>query len=251
MVAMILLFTDFGYDGPYVGQMKAVLAEAAPDVPVIDLMHDAPAHDPYAAAYLLAALAPDMPRGVICLAVVDPGVGSDRPPVVQQTDGCWFVGPGNGLFEIVQRRAEVARQWTITWRPERLSRSFHGRDLFAPVAARLALGEDPQGEACSSDWRDSAARPGADWPDDCATVLYIDGFGNAMTGLRAERLRETQEISIGDTRVQHAATFSEVPPDRVFWYANSCGLVEISVNRGRAADIYGFNVGATVFVGAR
>lgn len=250
MPDMILLFTDFGYGGPYVGQMKSVLAEAAPDVSVIDLMHDAPACDPNAAAYLLAALAPDMPRGTVCLAVVDPGVGSDRPPVVLQADGRWFVGPGNGLFEILQRRAAVARQWTITWRPERLSRSFHGRDLFAPVAARLALGEDPPGEACSADWSDSAERPGADWPDDRATVLYIDGFGNAMTGLRAERVHETQEISIGDTRVRHAATFSEVPPGRVFWYVNSCGLVEISVNRGRAADACRLKVGDTVAVGA-
>lgn len=248
---MILLFTDFGCDGPYVGQMKAVLAGAAPDVPVIDLMHDAPVFDPSAAAYLLAALMPDMPSDAVCVAVVDPGVGSDRPPVVMQADGRWFVGPGNGLFDIVQRRAAAARQWTITWRPERLSRSFHGRDLFAPVAARLALGEDPPGDAFSAGWRKSPTRSGADWPDDRAAVLYIDGFGNAMTGLRAECVRETQEIIIGDMRIRHAAIFSEVPPGRVFWYVNSCGLVEISANRGRAADACRLKVGDAVAVGAR
>jgi S-adenosylmethionine hydrolase len=107
---MILLFTDFGYEGLYVGQMKAVLARDAPNVPVIDLMHDAPAHDPRSAAYLLAALVPEMPEGAVCLAVVDPGVGSDRTPLVVNADGRWFVGPDNGLFEIVQRRAKHAEQ---------------------------------------------------------------------------------------------------------------------------------------------
>ncbi len=90
---MILLYTDFGYDGPYVGQMKAALARDAPGETVIDLMHDAPRHDPRAAAYMLAALAPEMPPDAICVGVVDPGVGGARPPVVMEVDGRRFVGP--------------------------------------------------------------------------------------------------------------------------------------------------------------
>lgn len=245
---MILLFTDFGYDGPYVGQLKAVLVEAAPSVPVIDLMHDAPAHDPAAAAYLLAALVPELPAGAVCMAVVDPGVGGDRPPVALQADGRWFVGPGNGLFEILQRRAEAVQQWTITWRPEGLSRSFHGRDLFAPVAARLAHGEAPPGEICPADWRQLTSRPGAAWPDDNAAVIYIDSFGNAMTGLRADLVDESQIIMAGGKRIPHAAVFSEVPPGRVFWYANSCGLIEIAVNRGNAAANYDLKIGDAIAV---
>src|SRR3546814_4875745 len=115
----ILLFTDFGLAGPYVGQVKAVLAEAAPDAPVIDLMHDAPAHAPRPSAYLLAALASDMPADAVCLAVVDPGVGSDRPAVVLAADGRWFVGPGNGLFEPLRRRTRRVRRWRIAWAPGR------------------------------------------------------------------------------------------------------------------------------------
>ncbi len=243
---MILLFTDFGYDGPYVGQMKAVLAEAAPGVPVIDLMHDAPAHDPCAAAYLFAALTPELPSSAICVAVVDPGVGSDRPPVALQADGRWFVGPDNGLFEILQRRADAARQWTIIWRPEHLSRSFHGRDLFAPVAARLALGEGPPGDAYPSTWREASSRPGAEWPDDRAAVVYIDRFGTVMTGLRAALFDESHEIIAGDARVRHAAVFSDVPPGRVFWYGNSCGLIEISVNRGSAEATCRLKIGDVI-----
>lgn len=243
---MILLFTDFGYEGPYVGQMKAVLARDAPNVPVIDLMHDASAHDPRSAAYLLAALVPEMPEGAVCLGVVDPGVGSDRTPLVVKADGRWFVGPDNGLFEIVQRRAKRAEQWAIDWRPDRLSRSFHGRDLFAPVAAQLAVGQAAPGMTYTEGWRSAPSRIGADWPDDHAAVIYIDSFGNAMIGLRADQQDETQSLIIGDEHISHAAVFSEVPPGRVFWYRNSCGLVEISVNRGSAATVFGLNIGDVI-----
>ncbi|MDH3597421.1 MAG: SAM-dependent chlorinase/fluorinase, partial [Rhodospirillales bacterium] len=142
---MIVLFTDFGLDGPYVGQMKAVLHAEAPGVPLIDLMADAPAFDARAAAYLLAAYAPAFPAGCVFLAVVDPGVGGPRLPLAVEADARWFVGPDNGLLAPTARRAEAARTWQVTWRPDRLSASFHGRDLFAPVAARLALGEEPPG----------------------------------------------------------------------------------------------------------
>lgn len=243
---MILLFTDFGYEGPYVGQVKAVLARDALNVPVIDLMHDAPAHDPYSAAYLLAALVPEMPEGAVCLGVVDPGVGSDRTPLVVNADGRWFVGPDNGLFEILQRRAKHADQWAIDWRPDQLSRSFHGRDLFAPVAAQLAMGQGVPGTAYSDGWRTAPSRVGAGWLDDHTAVIYIDNFGNAMTGLRADQHDENESLIIGDECIPYAAVFSEVPPGRGFWYINSCGLVEISVNRGSASTVFGLSIGDVV-----
>src|SRR5215813_9228487 len=102
---MIVLFTDFGLTGPYTGQVKAVLHHLAPEVPVVDLFADAPSRNPKASAYLLAAYAVWFPAGTVFLAVVDPGVGGERPAVAVAADGRWFVGPGNGLLEIVQRRA--------------------------------------------------------------------------------------------------------------------------------------------------
>ncbi|MFQ5765703.1 MAG: SAM-dependent chlorinase/fluorinase, partial [Rhodospirillales bacterium] len=136
---MIVLFTDFGLDGPYLGQVKAVLYRDAPGIPIVDLFANAPAHDPKRAAYLLAAYAPAFPAGTVFLAVVDPGVGGARAAGVLDADGRWYVGPENGLFALVQRRVEAPpRWWEIRWRPERLSATFHGRDLFAPVAARIA-----------------------------------------------------------------------------------------------------------------
>ena len=128
---MIVLFTDFGVTGPYVGQMKSVLCQQASTIPVIDLMHDAPTFDPQAAAYLLASLVSEFPHDSVFLCVVDPGVGSDRRPLIAKINERWFVGPDNGLFNIVARHAlDISKMkwWEITWQPERLSASFHGRD---------------------------------------------------------------------------------------------------------------------------
>jgi S-adenosylmethionine hydrolase len=226
---MILLFTDFGLGGPYVGQMHAVLAGAAPGIPVIDLMHDAPAHDPRRAAYLLAALAERVDPGAVCVGVVDPGVGGARPPLILEADGRWFIGPGNGLFELVRRRARRARHWRITWRPAHLSDTFHGRDLFAPVAAMIARGDPPPGEPV-----DIGA--GEDWPDDLAEIVYIDGFGNAMTGLRADRIDPAAALTAGGVAIPPARTFAESAIGAPFWYGNSSGLAEIAVNQGSAAQ---------------
>ena len=248
--AMIVLFTDFGPAGPYTGQMKAVLHKDAPGVPVIDLMSDAPTCDPMASAYLLAALAPAFDAGTVFLGVVDPGVGGVRAPVMVEAGGRWFVGPDNGLFAIAARRqGEVsqgdARWWEITWRGERLSASFHGRDLFAPVAARIAKGERPAGEPL-----DPSARPGSDWPDDLARVIYVDYFGNAVTGLRAETLAPGTELAAAGARFGQVRTFSDAGEGEAFWYANADGLAEIAVNRGRADAALGLTLGAAIEVHA-
>jgi S-adenosylmethionine hydrolase len=169
---VIVLFTDFGLHGPYTGHMKAVLHQMAPGIPVIDLFADAPVSNPKASAYLLAAYAAWFPTDTVFLCVVDPGVGGTRPPIIVEADGRWYVGPGNGLFEMVQRRAVDTRSWIIDWRPGRLSASFHGRDLFAPVAALLARGEPPPGHPR----RDEADRR-RDWPDDLGEIVYVDHFG--------------------------------------------------------------------------
>ena len=144
---MIVLFTDFGINGPYVGQMKAVLFQQAPGVSVVDLFADAPAFEPQLSAYLLAAYVNEFPQGSVFLCVVDPGVGNQsRRPVIVKVDERWFVGPDNGLFNVICTRAKnpkAIQWWQITWQPPKLSSSFHGRDLFAPVAARLASAEMP------------------------------------------------------------------------------------------------------------
>jgi len=237
---MIALFTDFGIEGPYVGQMKAVLAAAAPGVPVIDLMHDAPAHDPRRAAYLLAALIDVLPEKAVFCAVVDPGVGGARLPVVMRADKRWYVGPGNGLFELVRRRARAASTWRLASLPMRPAATFHGRDLFAPAAAELALGRDVPKEPLLG------SLPGGDWPDELAEIIYVDRYGNAMTGLRAAGVQQNSVVELAGKTLRRARTFSDVPHGEPFWYENSVGLVEIAVNRGSA----GLGLGAKLAVKA-
>lgn len=238
---MIVLFTDFGLHGPYTGQMKAVLHEMASGIPVIDLFADAPAGNPKASAYLLAAYAMWFPAGTVFLCVVDPDVGGERPAVMVEADGGWYVGPGNGLFELVQRRANKAQSFDIAWRPERLSASFHGRDLFAPVAAMLARGDAPPGKP-----REDRSDRRPDWPDDLPDVVYIDHFGNAMTGLRAAILPTSGKLVIAGRVLERAATFSDLSPGGTFWYENANGLAEIAVNQGRADRALGLAVGTPI-----
>jgi S-adenosyl-L-methionine hydrolase (adenosine-forming) len=237
---MIVLFTDFGLQGPYTGQMKAVLHRMAPGIPVIDLFADAPTGNPKASAYLLAAYAPWFAAGTTFLCVVDPGVGGARPPVVIEADGRWYVGPGNGLFELIERRAAKTRSWDIGFKPQHVSASFPGRDLFAPVAAMLARGAPPPGEP-----RKHADRR-SDWPDDLAEVVYVDHFGNAITGLRASILPPNARLGAAGRVLERARTFSDRPPGTAFWYENSNGLAEIAVNQGRADRDLGLAIGSPV-----
>lgn len=240
---MIVLFTDFGVSDPYVGQLHAVLARAAPAEPVIDLFHAVPDFDIRAGAYLLPAYAAGYPAGTVFVCVVDPGVGGARQPVMLMADGCWYVGPDNGLFHILARRASVVQSHVIRWCPPRLSASFHGRDLFAPVAARLARGELPESEP-------GLLTPPEDapWPDDLAAVLYIDHYGNAITGLRAAALGPDRVLRVGDQALCCARVFSEAPAGTACWYENANGLVEIAVNRGHAAARLGIGLGDPVTV---
>jgi hypothetical protein len=239
---MIVLYTDFGAADPYVGQMHAVLAREAPHVPVIDLLHAVPDFDVRAGAYLLASLAPEFPSGTVFIGVVDPGVGGDRQAVMMQAGERWYVGPDNGLFHIVARRAARYEAYVIEWRPERLSASFHGRDLFAPVAAKLARGDWPTAEA------GELTSPAGDWPDDWPAVIYIDHYGNAITGLRAARIDLGAALAVAGRQLQHATVFSAVAPGMPFWYENSVGLVEIAVNKGSASQTLDLSLGAEVSI---
>lgn len=240
---MILLFTDYGLAGPYVGQLHAVLAAAAPGVPVIDLQHDAPAFSPQAAGLLLAALARDLPAGCTVVAVVDPGVGSARRALLLEAGGRRYLGPDNGLLAPLAASDPEARAWSIEWRPERLSASFHGRDLFAPAAARLLRDEAlPRGPLPPADL------VGAGAPAALAAVIYLDGFGNAWTGLPAASLPPGTQLRAGGRQLRRARSFSDVEKGEAFWYENAAGLAEIAVNQGSAEALLGLSPGDRVEV---
>ena len=240
---MLVLVTDFGLAGPYTGQMKAVLHQEAPGVPQVDLFADAPAFDPRSTSYLLPAYAGFFPLDSVFLVVVDPGVGTDRDAVVLRADGRWFVGPDNGVLAMLARRSRAAHWWRIVRRPRGLSNTFHGRDLFAPVAARLTRGDTEELVDI-----EAPAITGEEWPDDRSAICYVDHYGNLLTGMRAGRVSADARLEVGGRLVEPARTFGEVAPGEPFWYENSNGLVEIAVNQGRADEVLGIGTGDGVGV---
>ncbi len=238
----IFFFTDFGVQGPYLGLMEAAVANVCAGVRVVNLMCDAPRHDPRRAAYLLAALEAWLPTEAIVVAVVDPGVGSDRGMLALEADDRWFLGPDNGLLSRVGRSARNRRLWVLEAEPDaRLSASFHGRDVFAPAAARLACGNKPRLKP-----RQRTAIVGQDWPDSLPEVLYIDHFGNAMTGISPADLPPSGTLVVNGRKLTRVRTFSDVAPGEPLCYENSLGLLEIAVNGGSAAAALGLRIGSCV-----
>jgi S-adenosylmethionine hydrolase len=235
----IVLFTDFGAGDLYVGQVKAVLQRLAPGIAVIDLLHNAPAFNVRASAHLLAAMVGCFGAGSVFLTVVDPGVGGARDAVVVQADERWYVGPDNGLLSVVGARAVKGDCWRIVWQPEQLSASFHGRDLFAPVAATLAVqGGLPNGRF------EHAGRLNVDFGgDDLLEIIYVDHYGNAHTGIRASGIPREAVLAIGERQLSYVRVFSEMAAGKAFWYENGQGLVEVAVNCGSAALLLGLKIG--------
>jgi len=202
-------------------------------------LHSAPAFGIEPAAHLLSALATEYPRGSVFLAVVDPGVGGKRDPIVIQADGRTFVGPDNGLLSVLWQRARRRKCFRIAWRPKRLTSSFHGRDLFAPVAATLAFRRMPRG------WLAAKESPEVLFdPADLGKVIYVDHYGNCVTGMRATSVSRNARIRAGGRLLRHARTFDAA--EGPFWYENSMGLVEIAAPRASAARLLRLRVGYAI-----
>lgn len=237
----IVLATDYGTSGAYVGQLKSAIYTHAPGARVIDLIHDLPAFNPRASAYLLASLLEYVPRASVIVGVVDPGVGSDRRPIVLEGDGYTFTGPDNGLFSIVSRKLSEARWSEITLSTKPASNTFHGRDVFAPVAAQIVSGATPRLEPVSAD-----TLAGTDFPDDLHEIVYIDHFGNGLTGIRYQPSYKNRILKVHGEELRYAPAFHCVAPGECFWYDNSSQLVEVAVRDGSAAARLDLKVGDPV-----
>jgi S-adenosyl-L-methionine hydrolase (adenosine-forming) len=244
----ITFLSDYGLDDDFVGVCHAVIARILPEARIVDLTHGLDRHDVRTAGLVLRRALPFCAPGVH-LAVVDPGVGAERRAIALRTseEDRILVGPDNGLLSLAAQRfggiAEVVDVARSPHRLEPVSATFHGRDLFAPVAARIACGEAPPGEARDLAWE---RRP--DWPDDLAEIVYVDHFGNAMTGLRAANLGHGVRLSVAGRLLNRAFTFGDAAPGDAFWYENSNGLAEVAVNQGRADRALGLAIGSVVTI---
>ena len=229
---MIVLVSDFSIKDPYVGQVKSVLLNLAPSTPIIDLLHDLVDYNIKAAAYLLPALVDAFPLNSLFLCVIDPGVGSDRPACVAQIDQRWYVGPDNGLFAILRKRSCHVRWWRIPAASDTTGATFHGRDIFAPIAAQVANGDMSGLEVLK------LPSPEEGWPDDLAEIVYLDHYGNLISGYRFHQLPPTASVMFNGVLLHPARTFSDVEEGEPFYYENANGLLEIAVNRGNAQILF-------------
>jgi S-adenosylmethionine hydrolase len=165
-----------------------------------------------------------------------------RRAIALKVDQHWYVGPDNGVFELILRRAGRVEAWEIPQPAHAVSASFHGRDLFAPAAVQIARQDGLSGAVPVS----PARFP--DWPEDLPAIAYVDRYGNLVTGIRAESLDDDQVLRCAGRAITHARVFSDVPAGELFWYENANGLVEIAANRASAAGILGVGTGAEVLV---
>lgn len=233
----IALVTDFG-EGPYVGQLRLLLSALAEGVSVVPLVSDLVAFRPDLAGFLLPGLTRRMPPSTLYVCVVDPGVGGERGVLAAAVGDDWLIGPDNGLLVPCIRSRPDAQLFRVLWRPDALSDSFHGRDLFAPMAAMMVAGELPDSSPV-----EAHRLVGADWPQALAKVCYVDSYGNLVSGLCADDVPIDRILRIGDHALRFARTFCAVPSGTPFWYRNAFGLLEIAVNQGRADQMLGLAAG--------
>jgi S-adenosylmethionine hydrolase len=249
-VALITLLTDFGLADTYVAQVKGAILTITPSATLIDLTHAIPPQEIQAGAFLLWSAVEAFPPGSVHLAVVDPGVGSARRGVaLSARRGDLFVGPDNGLLmPAVERLGGVHSAVSLTrpafWRLAQPSHSFHGRDIFGPVAAHLASGTplDDLGERASDLVRLSLPEP----QGLSGEVIHVDTYGNLVTNFRAESLPGAFEVALGGYRIPLAGHYAEVAPGALLTLVGSAGLLEISARNASAADITEASRGAQV-----
>jgi S-adenosylmethionine hydrolase len=256
---MLTFLSDYGPGDEYVGVVHGVIARIAPGVRVIDLGHGVPPQDVRGGARRLARALPFTPPGVH-LAVVDPGVGGPRRALALRAGDRWLVGPDNGLLlEAADRFGGVAEAFDVgesPWRLEPVSATFHGRDVFGPVAAHLALGEPPQRPIDPSSLvRLPELRARREGSATVAPVLEVDGFGNlrlaappgdfaAATRVRVARHgTPARSADVAAREAVFGRTFGDVAPGGLLLYAESGGGLALAVNGGSAAALLGVRSG--------
>lgn len=254
-MSIITLLTDFGSASPYPAEMKGVLLGLC-RATIVDITHDVPRHDVVRGAYLLAGVARACAAGTVHLAVIDPGVGTARQPLAIGSGGQFFVGPDNGLLMPAARALGVPRAFAIdaaAFARRPLSATFHGRDLFAPAAAALALGlpiervgreAQPPMELPAAPLERTVGRV-------VGQIIYRDPFGNLVTNIPDAWLRDVPERFVlehrhGRSPIRRVRTYADAAGGELLALAGSDGTVEIALNAGEAASLLGLDAGDVV-----
>lgn len=260
MPPIIALLTDFGDRDPYVGAMKGAILTACPQATLVDVLHEVPAHDVEAGAWALDTAYRHFPAGTVFVAVVDPGVGSERRPIAVGAGRWLFVGPDNGIFTPVLETHSNARVHLLA-SPllvrEPSSPVFHGRDLFGPAAGRLAGGLPLEDVGPALDDPVRLPRPGKSRRDDGwhGAVAHVDRFGNLITNIAEADLAtlggsglSALAVQVGGQTIRFVRTYSDVPEGHPCALVGSSGRLEVAANRRSAAGLLGASVGTPVIV---
>lgn len=252
MPPIITLLSDFGYQDVYVGVLKGVILQINPQIRLVDLTHAIPPQDIGSGSFQLANACAYFPSGTVHLVIVDPGVGSQRRGIAMQTQRGFFVGPDNGLFSLVLDQDPPLAAVELTnpdyWRSSTPSATFHGRDIFAPVAAHLASGVSLEQLGESIPVTELVRLPHQSYQPILGGwqghIQAIDGFGNLITNLPAELIvSQAWQLELGGRIVKGCQTYSQVERGGLVGLVGSHGWLEVAVNGGSAAQVLDLKVG--------
>ena len=254
---IVTLTTDFGQSDSYVGAMKGVILGLCPEATLVDICHEIHPQAVRQAAYVLSTAIPYFPLGTVHLVVVDPGVGSQRRPIVVQSGRALYVAPDNGVLSLGLRQdpAHLAIHLIEpAYRLSQISATFHGRDIFAPAAAHLACGSDPSqmgepislSDLCALPTIEPQQQADGTW---LGEILHIDHFGNLITSFQIPEPQAPITVTVAGQRVEKLNhTFADVPPGELVAYVGSRGYLEIAVREANAARWLGVSVGDPIQV---
>jgi S-adenosylmethionine hydrolase len=261
-IPVITLLSDFGTRDPYVGSMKGVILSICRNAKVVDTTHDVAKFNVVQGSYVLAAVVPYFPPGTIHVCVVDPGVGTKRKALLVKTKRCNLIGPDNGILMLAASREGIEKVIEIKnprYMLSEVSSTFHGRDVFCAVAAHLANGVPMKkfGAETTEYFQPSFSKPTVSGGKLSGEVIHLDDFGNVVTNISLAEIGKigikpgaTVRVVLGSatTEMRFGRTYGEVAVGQPLTLMGSTGLLEISINRGNAASVYGAREGSEVTI---
>jgi S-adenosylmethionine hydrolase len=261
-MSIISLLSDFGNKDPYVAEMKAVILSINPQARIIDITHEIEKFNIRMGAYVLASAVPYFPPNTIHVAVVDPGVGTKRRPIIAETRRSLYVGPDNGLLMLAAHKEHITNVYQIDnpkYMLSHISKTFHGRDIFAPAAAHLTRGKDPSdfGSEIQDYIIPEFAKPHARNGELRGEILHIDDFGNIISNIALDDLEKmgfhegnSLLVRIGKKTLtlQFCSAYGEVPAGTPLALIGGSNFLEVAVNQGSASGIFKAKVGESFHV---